>query len=142
MHPMTNGLIIAIAQSAVLVALSFFVILCAKKHESHNLSIFGYSVAVFLWIAAILIVTGSLFSPMGYPPMETGRWGLGATENFGNRVPVNGMQRPFDSEKMTGFVPDRGVPSYRVEDADLKNDSHPESASPVDKKETDRPFKK
>jgi hypothetical protein len=73
--------VFALIPSTVLLTISFFVLVVARKVESHALKVFGYVVAAFLWasVAAIAsaglltIATGRMPCPlmakMAHPPM-------------------------------------------------------------------------
>ncbi len=51
----------AIAPTAIFLVISFFVLLSANKAEAKGLKVFGYCIAVLLWIsAALFFSTGIL----------------------------------------------------------------------------------
>ncbi|MEI6831118.1 MAG: hypothetical protein WCK61_00205 [Candidatus Omnitrophota bacterium] len=53
--------IIAVIPIALLLALSFFVLLSINKAQTKVLKIFGYAVAVILWLAVATIILGGVY---------------------------------------------------------------------------------
>ena len=51
-----QGGIFSIVHAVVLLTVSFFVLLAARKADSQNLKTFGYAIAVLLWVSAALIL--------------------------------------------------------------------------------------
>ena len=56
---MCYGLLFIIA--LLLVVVSFFVLIALKKTDSKKLKIFGYILAVLLWISVIFILVGHFY---------------------------------------------------------------------------------
>jgi len=52
----------AVVPTAVLLAISFFVLYAIKRAEMGGLKVFGYVVAAFLWIAALLVFSSGIYS--------------------------------------------------------------------------------
>jgi len=61
-----HGGIFALVPAAMVLGISFFVLLTARKSDSQGLKNFGFAVAVLLWISSALIFVGGL---TGYHPM-------------------------------------------------------------------------
>lgn len=55
MCTMMPGIVFSLVHAVVLLAVSFFVLLVARKSDSQNLKMFGYGIAVLLWVAAALV---------------------------------------------------------------------------------------
>lgn len=55
-----SGGLFSLSQTVVLLAVSFFVLSAALKHNSQGLKTFGIAIAVLLWIAAALVLGKSL----------------------------------------------------------------------------------
>ena len=53
---MMHGVVFSLVQAVVLLAVSFFILLAARKSDSQNIRIFGYVIAVLLWVAAALVL--------------------------------------------------------------------------------------
>jgi hypothetical protein len=51
----------ALIPVAVLLTLSFFVLVILQKIESKNLKLFGVAVAVLLWLSAILVLSSGVY---------------------------------------------------------------------------------
>ena len=83
----------ALIPATVLLTISFFVLVVARKIESHALKVFGYVVAAFLWLGVTLIVTAGMLV------IATGRSPCKGMAKFGNR-PMMCMQSP-DAAKMS-----------------------------------------
>lgn len=52
---MMHGVVFSLVPAVVLLAISFFVLLAARKSDSQLLKTFGYVIAVLLWVAAALV---------------------------------------------------------------------------------------
>ena len=52
---MMHGIVFSFVHAVVLLAVSFFILLAARKLDSQNIKIFGYVIAVSLWVAAALV---------------------------------------------------------------------------------------
>lgn len=52
----------AIIPTAVLLAISFFVLLTAKRSEAQGLRAFAYVVAAFLWAAALVVLSAGIYT--------------------------------------------------------------------------------
>lgn len=52
----------AIIPIALLLTLSFFVLSAIRKIEEKGLKVFGYVVAVFLWLATLFVFSGAIFN--------------------------------------------------------------------------------
>lgn len=52
----------AIIPTTVFLTVSFFVLFTARKTETKCLKIFGYVIAVLLWISAALVLSGGIYS--------------------------------------------------------------------------------
>jgi low temperature requirement protein LtrA len=48
--------IFSIVHAVVLLTVSFFVLLAARKADLQNLKTFGYAIAVLLWVSAALVL--------------------------------------------------------------------------------------
>ena len=48
---MMHGIVFSFVHAVVLLAVSFFILLAARKLDSQNIKIFGYVIAVSLWVA-------------------------------------------------------------------------------------------
>ena len=90
MFPGMHGVVFALVHAVILLTVSFFVLVVTRKNDSQNLKIFGYAIAVLLWVSAALILGGGLRGnrpmcgkmdrpmmggqmqkpPMGQPPMD------------------------------------------------------------------------
>lgn len=55
-----QGLAFGFVHAVIIVTVSFFVLLAAVKSDSQALKTFGFVIAVFLWIAAALVLGKSL----------------------------------------------------------------------------------
>lgn len=53
---MMQGVVFSLVHAVVLLAVSFFVLLAARKSDSQNIKTFGYVIAVLLWVAAALVL--------------------------------------------------------------------------------------
>jgi len=53
---MMHGVVFSLVQAVVLLAVSFFILLAARKSDSQNIKTFGYAIAVLLWVAAALVL--------------------------------------------------------------------------------------
>lgn len=53
---MVHGAIFSLVHAVVLLAVSYFILLTARKSDSQNLKVFGYCIAVLLWVGAALIL--------------------------------------------------------------------------------------
>lgn len=52
---MMHGIVFSLVHAVMLLAVSFFILLAARKSESQNIKTFGYVIAVLLWVAAVLV---------------------------------------------------------------------------------------
>ncbi|MDD5136590.1 MAG: hypothetical protein PHX20_03925 [Candidatus Omnitrophica bacterium] len=55
---------LSVIPTSVLLTISFFVLLALKKVETQSLKIFGYCIAVLLWISAAIAFTSLSCCPM------------------------------------------------------------------------------
>ncbi len=53
---MMHGVSFSLVHAVVLLAVSFFILLAARKTDSSNIKTFGYVIAVLLWVAAALVL--------------------------------------------------------------------------------------
>ena len=53
--------IVVIIPISLLLALSFFVLLSIDKAQTKRLKTFGYGVAVILWLAVLVIISGGVY---------------------------------------------------------------------------------
>jgi hypothetical protein len=53
--------IFSLVQAVVLLAISFFILLAGRKSDSQNIKIFGYVIAVLLWVSAALVFGKAIF---------------------------------------------------------------------------------
>ncbi len=53
---MMHGGVFSLVHAVVLLAISFFILLAARKSDSQNIKTFGYVIAVLLWISAALVL--------------------------------------------------------------------------------------
>jgi len=51
----------AIVPAAVLLTVSFFVLVVLRKIEEKGLRVFGYAVLGFLWLAALVVFSGAVY---------------------------------------------------------------------------------
>jgi hypothetical protein len=65
----------AIVPVAALLTVSFFVLFTLSKVEEKGLKAFGYVVAGFLWLAALVIFSGAVFG-LGRNSFEAGKCGM------------------------------------------------------------------
>ncbi|MEK6795465.1 MAG: hypothetical protein AABZ39_11845 [Spirochaetota bacterium] len=63
---------LAIVPIAVLLTASFFVLLGVQKAETRTLKVFGIVVAVVLWVASGLVLTGGIMRTVHGGPMMRG----------------------------------------------------------------------
>ncbi len=57
----TLHLVIAIVPIALLLTLSFFVLLVLRKVEEKGLKVFGYVVVSFIWLATLVVFSGTVY---------------------------------------------------------------------------------
>ncbi len=70
--------------ATLLVTVSFFVLIVLKKADTQWLRIFGYCVAVLLWIAAVLVFTAGIFhSGCGFNHHRQGMQWQGGDQRHG-----------------------------------------------------------
>jgi len=61
----------ALIPTTVLLSISFFILLVLNTIKSEGLKIFGYCLAVLLWISAALVFSSGVYTlVVGYPPMK------------------------------------------------------------------------
>jgi low temperature requirement protein LtrA len=53
--------VFSLVHAIMLLAVSFFILLAARKSDSQNIKTFGYVIAVLLWVAAALIMGKGIF---------------------------------------------------------------------------------
>jgi low temperature requirement protein LtrA len=53
---MQMGMTFQLAHAILLLAVSFFIMVAARKNDSQGLKTFGYVIAVLLWICAALVL--------------------------------------------------------------------------------------
>jgi hypothetical protein len=64
------GGLFAVIPAAVLLTISFFVLLGVRKAESQGLRAFGYVIAALLWAAVLLVISSGIYMmSTGRPPM-------------------------------------------------------------------------
>jgi len=72
--------LLAIVPIAILLTLSFFVLLALRKVEEKTLKTFGYVVVSFIWLAALVIFSGAVYrmakGPMPMKCMMQQRMGM------------------------------------------------------------------
>ena len=51
-----QGVVFSLVHAVLLLVISFFVLLSARKSDSRNIKIFGYVIVALLWVAAALIL--------------------------------------------------------------------------------------
>ena len=62
--------LLAIVPTAVLLTISFFVLVVNRKQEVEGLKVFGYVVATLLWIGASVVFSAGLYTlATGSPPV-------------------------------------------------------------------------
>ena len=59
---MMHGLVFSLVHAVVLLAVSFFILLAARKSDSQNIKTFGYVIAVLLWVSAALVFGKGIFA--------------------------------------------------------------------------------
>ena len=52
---MMQGLSFSLVHAVLILAVSFFVLLAARKTDSQNIKTFGYVIAALLWVGAALV---------------------------------------------------------------------------------------
>ena len=52
---MMQGLVFSLVHEVLILAVSFFVLLAARKTDSQNIKTFGYVIAALLWVGAALV---------------------------------------------------------------------------------------
>jgi len=57
--------LIAIVPIAILLTISFFVLLAMRKIEEKGLKAFGYVVVSFLWLATLVVFSGAIYNIAG-----------------------------------------------------------------------------
>lgn len=57
--------VLAIIPTTVLLCISYFVLLSIRKAETQGLKVFGYVVAVLLWISAAIVLSSGLYKMSG-----------------------------------------------------------------------------
>ena len=62
MYIMMHGLVFSLVHAVVFLAVSFFILLAARKSDSQNIKTFGYVVAVLLWVAAALVFGRGIYT--------------------------------------------------------------------------------
>lgn len=67
-----HGAVFAIVHTALLLTVSFFVLLAIRKVDTQPLKVFGYAVTVLLWIAAALIFGKGFTDQPMMPRMDMG----------------------------------------------------------------------
>ena len=53
---MMHGALFSLVHAVILLAISYFILLTARKNDSQNLKVFGYCIAVLLWVGAALVL--------------------------------------------------------------------------------------
>jgi len=87
----------AIIPTAIFLTISFFVLLAASKVEVKGLKVFGYSIAVLLWISAALALTMGISG--NCPMMKCMKQGMMDSGRPMHRN-MQGMQNMQDMQKM------------------------------------------
>jgi high-affinity K+ transport system ATPase subunit B len=64
--------LMAIVPVAVLLTISFFVLVTLRKIEEKALKVFGYVVVSFLWLAALVVFSGAVYRMAQGSPMSKG----------------------------------------------------------------------
>ena len=62
MYMLRLSYLIAIVPIAALLTVSFFVLFTLSKIEEKALKVFGYVVVGFLWLSALVVFSGAVFS--------------------------------------------------------------------------------
>ena len=62
-----HSAVFALVHAVVLLTVSFFVLLALRKVDTQSLKVFGYAVAVLLWVSAALVFGKGL---AGHPMMH------------------------------------------------------------------------
>ena len=83
--------LLALIPTAVLLSISFFVLLASGKTASQNLKVFGYVIAVCLWISAALVFSAGIYM------LATGRHPM---MNMMQQMMKGGMQPPMMQHQM------------------------------------------
>jgi len=83
----------AIIPTALLLAVSFFVLFAIRKIEAYGLRVFGYVVAAILWIAALLVFSAGAYA------VYTGRHTISCPM-------MEMMQKKMYGPKMGGQMPE------------------------------------
>ncbi|MFA5410778.1 MAG: hypothetical protein WC321_02840 [Candidatus Omnitrophota bacterium] len=94
--------LLAMIPAALLLTVSFFVLFTLRKVESRGLKVFGYVVAAFLWLAALLVVS------VGGYRLTTGRY------------PMRPMMQKMMPGQMRGMSLDRQMPAMMHEQTERK----------------------
>lgn len=62
MHMLRFAGLFALIPTGILLTISFFVLFATRKVETQGLKVFGYVIAVLLWVAAALIFSTGVYS--------------------------------------------------------------------------------
>jgi hypothetical protein len=61
----------ALVPTSILLSISFFILLVLNTIKSEGLKIFGYCLAVLLWISSALVFSAGVYTMVsGHPPMK------------------------------------------------------------------------
>lgn len=76
---MMGGVVISLVHAVLLLAVSFFVLVLARKSDSGNIKTFGTAIAILLWVAAALVFGKGVSSrhPMMFHKMHMMGEGMG-----------------------------------------------------------------
>jgi hypothetical protein len=96
----------AVIPTAVLLTISFFVLFVIRKTEVGGLKAFGYTVAVLLWVAALLVFSAGLYTfSTGRPPMMC----MMQQMMRANRQGMMGAGTPMMQGQNQGMMQNRGM---------------------------------
>lgn len=86
----------ALIPAAVLLTISFFVLVVLRKAESEGLKAFGYVVATLLWIAAVLVISTGIYT------VYTGRYPMKCMIQEMMQGKMHGMMGTYTPKMMPG----------------------------------------
>lgn len=90
----------ALIPTSVLLSFSFFILFVLNTIKTEGLKIFGYCLAVLLWISAALVFSAGIYTVVsGHAPMKCAMYGMMKTHM--QEMMENKMQGMMDMEKPT-----------------------------------------
>jgi hypothetical protein len=90
----------ALIPTTVLLSISFFILLVLNTIKSEGLKIFGYCLAVLLWISSALVFSAGVYTlVVGHPPMQCPMYKM-----------MKMHREEMVPEKMEGIVQEGKVP--------------------------------